>query len=180
MPASEWARRKAGGMFWRDDESIAAALDEARAKGEKAAVTTAADVFASDVAQAYERGFAAGAERERWECHEALESPHPWERSWAVYDRLRSAIRCRGPMRGPEVVHRCPPEGSGLMPCCGRTPFEVPSSDRMTADAQLVTCLRGPKEAKPTKRKRCPICKGYDCECWDGSRGCKPGEEIEE
>lgn len=38
-----------------------------------------------------------------------------------------------------EVVHMCPPEGSGLMPCCGRTPFEV-MSDRMTLDADLVNC----------------------------------------
>lgn len=38
------------------------------------------------------------------------------------------------------VTHRCPPKGSGLMPCCGRTPFEVPTWDRMTLDAALVTC----------------------------------------
>lgn len=38
------------------------------------------------------------------------------------------------------TVHRCPPTGSGLMPCCGRTPFEVPLTDKMTEDARLVTC----------------------------------------
>lgn len=27
------------------------------------------------------------------------------------------------------------------MPCCGRTPFEVPATDRMTLDPKLVTCL---------------------------------------
>lgn len=37
------------------------------------------------------------------------------------------------------TVHACPPDGSGLMPCCGRTPFEaVP--DRMTTDPRSVTC----------------------------------------
>ncbi len=38
-----------------------------------------------------------------------------------------------------EVVHQCPPEGEGLMPCCGRTPFEVPSYHRMTVTEE-VTC----------------------------------------
>lgn len=37
-------------------------------------------------------------------------------------------------------VHACPPDGSGIMPCCGRTPFEVPRTDRMTSDPALVTC----------------------------------------
>ena len=38
------------------------------------------------------------------------------------------------------VVHACPPEGSGIMPCCGRAPFEVPGTDRITAFGPLVTC----------------------------------------
>lgn len=34
------------------------------------------------------------------------------------------------------------------MPCCGRTPFEVPRDDRMTLDESLVTCYGGyPKAA---------------------------------
>jgi hypothetical protein len=37
-------------------------------------------------------------------------------------------------------VHRCPPGGSGIMPCCGRTPFEVPLHDRITLDPVEVTC----------------------------------------
>lgn len=37
------------------------------------------------------------------------------------------------------VVHQCPPVGSGLMPCCNRTPFEV-RLDRMTLDTKQVTC----------------------------------------
>jgi len=42
-------------------------------------------------------------------------------------------------MSGEPTIHRCPPEGSGEMPCCGRTPFEV-LDDRMTVDPMLVTC----------------------------------------
>ena len=40
----------------------------------------------------------------------------------------------------PEVTHLCPPDGGGLMPCCGLTPFEVPRTDQMTLDPALVTC----------------------------------------
>jgi hypothetical protein len=38
-----------------------------------------------------------------------------------------------------EVVHLCP-EAGGAMRCCGLTPFDVPRSDRVTTDPQLVTC----------------------------------------
>jgi hypothetical protein len=40
------------------------------------------------------------------------------------------------------VVHQCPPPDSGTMPCCGRTPFEVKRTDRITMDEHLVTCGR--------------------------------------
>ena len=41
---------------------------------------------------------------------------------------------------GPDVpVHQCPSDGSGIMPCCGRTPFEL-RAHRVTVDPQLVTC----------------------------------------
>ena len=39
-----------------------------------------------------------------------------------------------------EVIHMCPPDGSGLTPCCGRTPFELPSYHRLTGDPNLVSC----------------------------------------
>jgi hypothetical protein len=43
-----------------------------------------------------------------------------------------------------EVTHRCPAPsgagGDGLMPCCGRTPFQVPPYHRMTLHEELVTC----------------------------------------
>lgn len=42
-----------------------------------------------------------------------------------------------------EVTHRCPPSGSGLMPCCDRTPFEVPEWHRLTLDDPPVTCREG-------------------------------------
>lgn len=38
-----------------------------------------------------------------------------------------------------EVVHGCPPPGSGVTPCCGRTPFELPRTDRISTEAP-VTC----------------------------------------
>jgi hypothetical protein len=38
------------------------------------------------------------------------------------------------------ATHQVPPLGSGTFPCCNRTPFEVPSTDRMTEDPDLVTC----------------------------------------
>jgi hypothetical protein len=38
-----------------------------------------------------------------------------------------------------EIVHGCPPDGSGVTPCCGRTPFELPLSDRISSEAP-VTC----------------------------------------
>jgi hypothetical protein len=38
------------------------------------------------------------------------------------------------------VVHLCPSDGEGAMPCCGLTPFEVPPTDRLTSNSQLVTC----------------------------------------
>lgn len=40
------------------------------------------------------------------------------------------------------TTHRCPPRGSGVMPCCGRAPLEVPSTDRVTLEASLVTCTQ--------------------------------------
>jgi hypothetical protein len=42
-----------------------------------------------------------------------------------------------------ETTHQCPPVGSGLTPCCGMTPFELPRTDRMTENPSLVTCHSG-------------------------------------
>lgn len=38
------------------------------------------------------------------------------------------------------LVHLAPPAGSGLTPCCGRTPLELPTSDRITASPSRATC----------------------------------------
>jgi hypothetical protein len=43
----------------------------------------------------------------------------------------------------PEIVHACPPDGSGLTPCCGRTPFELPLTDRISSEVP-VTCTTTP------------------------------------
>jgi hypothetical protein len=45
------------------------------------------------------------------------------------------------------LVHTTPPKGSGIMPCCGRTPFEVPRTDRMNSNPAYATCglIKGEK-----------------------------------
>lgn len=40
------------------------------------------------------------------------------------------------------VVHLCPRTGYAVTPCCGKTPFELPRTDRMTNDADKATCKR--------------------------------------
>jgi len=45
-----------------------------------------------------------------------------------------------------EITHSCPPEGQYLTPCCGKTPFELPRTDRMTLDPSLVTCQARPED----------------------------------
>jgi hypothetical protein len=51
-----------------------------------------------------------------------------------------------------ETVHACPPDGAITTPCCGRTPFELPRTDRVTTEAGQVTCGGGMREARPWKR----------------------------
>ena len=38
------------------------------------------------------------------------------------------------------VTHTTPPQGSSVMPCCGRTPYEVPHTDRMNENPARATC----------------------------------------
>lgn len=47
------------------------------------------------------------------------------------------------------VIHACPPDGSGLMPCCGRSPIDVPLTERISIDGTAVTCT-GPQRALPS------------------------------
>ncbi len=44
------------------------------------------------------------------------------------------------PSTTESIVHAEPPDGSGLTRCCGRTPFELPRTDRMTDGITSVTC----------------------------------------
>lgn len=39
-----------------------------------------------------------------------------------------------------ETTHACPVGDGAFTPCCDRTPFELPRTDRMTLDPALVTC----------------------------------------
>lgn len=39
-----------------------------------------------------------------------------------------------------ETVHACPFEGERATPCCDRTPFDLPRTDRITINHSLVTC----------------------------------------
>ncbi|MFJ4682015.1 hypothetical protein [Streptomyces sp. NPDC088789] len=50
-----------------------------------------------------------------------------------------------------EIVHGCPPDGSDLTPCCGKSPVELPRYDRMTINTAAVTCpgTAPAKEARP-------------------------------
>ena len=61
------------------------------------------------------------------------------DRVLAMMDRAVLPVRKEGRTM-TETTHQCPPSGSGVMPCCGLTPFEAPRTDRMTLDPALVTC----------------------------------------
>ena len=72
-----------------------------------------------------------------------------WGRYAAAVQResvLREAAEHRGDAFDPnEVIHALPmPGDGGVAPCCGKTPFELPRTDRMTATDSLVTCGRLP------------------------------------
>jgi hypothetical protein len=53
-----------------------------------------------------------------------------------------------GVAEAAEVTHLCgPSDGPSVFSCCGRTPFEVPRSDRVTLDPALVTCGKAADDA---------------------------------
>ena len=53
------------------------------------------------------------------------------------------------PQPGDVVVHLSPSGNEIVTPCCSRTVFELPRSDRITLTAELVTCKgRTPHEGK--------------------------------
>jgi len=41
-----------------------------------------------------------------------------------------------------EVVHDCPRRGEQVTLCCGKSPFDLPRTDRLTEDPALITCGR--------------------------------------
>lgn len=61
----------------------------------------------------------------------------PTEADLAAVKAFGEFLKAAGPA---SPVHACPPDDAGLTPCCGRTPFELPPSHRMTLDAEKVTC----------------------------------------
>jgi hypothetical protein len=46
------------------------------------------------------------------------------------------------------VTHECPPGDENMTPCCNRTPFELPRTDRMTVDRSLATCVGPPVQVR--------------------------------
>lgn len=66
------------------------------------------------------------------------------------HEELRSLVGVVDPdeAQQAEVVHGCPPDGSGLTPCCGRAPFELPLTDRISSEAPI-TCPRTDEGPRP-------------------------------
>lgn len=71
----------------------------------------------------------------RWDAEYAVDR----QRRQAAQDTADAAA-AQPDLFGQDVVHQCPPGDGAAMPCCGRTPFEVPRLDRMTSKPDLVTC----------------------------------------
>jgi hypothetical protein len=73
-----------------------------------------------------------------------------WDAHWAELavaivqpelDRLRAELeQTRQQLTALGVVHACPPGNSALTPCCGRTPFELARTDRLTYEQAEITC----------------------------------------
>lgn len=53
-----------------------------------------------------------------------------------------------------ETTHACPADGAAVTPCCGRSPFELPMTDRMTLDPALVTCPLAPPRRVQLRRTK--------------------------
>ena len=72
------------------------------------------------------------------------------ERSYAMEDcvvALEALLAATAEPAAVSIIHACPVSGHALTPCCGRSPFDIPSSDRITLNAAVVTCRR--QEAEP-------------------------------
>ena len=93
-------------------------------------------------------------------CYFGLPDVDPWDEERDAQHDL--VLRLTAERYAVSVVHACPPKGSGVMPCCGATPFEK-QGERLTADPALVNCdrqrlaachlvreLRGPARVRST------------------------------
>ena len=93
-------------------------------------------------------------------CYFGLPDVDPWDEERDAQHDL--VLRLTAERDAVSVVHACPPKGSGVMPCCGATPFEK-QGERLTADPALVNCdrqrlaachlvreLRGPARVRST------------------------------
>lgn len=43
---------------------------------------------------------------------------------------------------GDVTVHQCPPVGGATTPCCNKSPFDLPRTDRLVIGENYVTCGR--------------------------------------
>jgi hypothetical protein len=66
-----------------------------------------------------------------------------------------------------EIVHRCPPDTTGIMPCCGKPVMEASKTDRITTEAERVTCSTRPD---PEPAETVP----------DGGDGARVGHKLTE
>lgn len=68
---------------------------------------------------------------------------HRWALAQSQHQIVVEKLEQLEAMQGTAgTVHGCPMPGGVVTPCCGRTPFEVLRTDRITVDAALVTCHR--------------------------------------
>lgn len=69
-----------------------------------------------------------------------------------------------------EVVHRAPIDGTSVMTCCGRSPFDIDGWDRISWDRAAVTCNVPPAHGFDIA----PICR----ECHEGKHGACDGTAL--
>lgn len=70
-----------------------------------------------------------------------------WNRVTKAFEEIGAAMEeLREKIFGLEgsVIHACPPDGSGLTPCCLRPPGELPHTDRIAIDDVPITCTGVP------------------------------------
>jgi hypothetical protein len=70
--------------------------------------------------------------------------PRTVERAFEAHADEALAIAEQALAAQAEVVHRCPPDTTGIMPCCGKPIMEAPKTDRITTEVERVTCSTRP------------------------------------